>query len=98
MLKISREELRMLCIKNDWFTCGTNQQYYKLFEALEKGYTLEVIAAIIWVCSDGDKQDIISTLEAYASEKAESVSCDNCTDRGHCPEYTPGAMCVNDRR
>lgn len=29
--------LRNLCIKNNWFTCGTNEQYEKLFYANEYG-------------------------------------------------------------
>lgn len=69
MLNITCEEMRGLCIKNDWFTCGTNAQYDKLFQALENGYALEVIAAIIWVCSEGDKQNIIFELEAFMAEK-----------------------------
>lgn len=28
---------------------------------------------------------------------AEKVYCDGCTDKGHCPEYKAGAVCVNDR-
>lgn len=29
--------LRQLCIKNNWFTCGSNEQYEKLFYANENG-------------------------------------------------------------
>lgn len=25
------------------------------------------------------------------------MDCDNCTDRGYCPEYEPGGPCVKDR-
>lgn len=28
----------------------------------------------------------------------EKIICDRCTDRGHCPEYAPGAPCVKDRK
>lgn len=28
----------------------------------------------------------------------EKVACDDCTDRGHCPEYQSGALCVADRK
>lgn len=28
---------------------------------------------------------------------SEKLKCDNCTDKGHCPEYKSGAVCVNDR-
>ena len=27
----------------------------------------------------------------------EKVVCDSCTDKGHCPEYKSGALCVIDR-
>lgn len=25
------------------------------------------------------------------------LNCDNCTDRGHCPEYVTGSLCAADR-
>lgn len=46
------DELRSLCIRKDWFSCGSTEQYNKLFYANENGGTLEEIATIIWVCSD----------------------------------------------
>lgn len=29
---------------------------------------------------------------------SKKVMCDNCTDKGHCPEYVPGTVCVKDRK
>ena len=29
---------------------------------------------------------------------SEKVKCDVCTDKEHCPEYIPGAACVEDRK
>ena len=29
---------------------------------------------------------------------SKKVKCDFCTDKGHCPEYIPGAPCILDRR
>lgn len=29
---------------------------------------------------------------------SEKLKCDNCTDKGHCPEYVSGAVCVEDRK
>lgn len=57
-------ELRILCIKNDWFTCGTNRQYDKLFYANENGCPLEEIATIIWLCSDEEcrRMDVVDIL------------------------------------
>lgn len=62
------DELRRLCIKNNWFTCGSNRQYDKLFYANENGCPIEEIATIIWLCSDEDcrRLDILEILaEAY---------------------------------
>lgn len=57
-------ELRQLCIDNDWFTCGTVEQYDKLFYANENGCPIEEIATIIWLCSDEDcrRLDVLDIL------------------------------------
>lgn len=57
-------ELRELCINNNWFTCGTNRQYEKLFYANENGCPIEEIATIIWLCSDEDcrRMDVLDIL------------------------------------
>lgn len=59
------EELRNLCIQNDWFTRGTNRQYDKLFYANENGCPIEEIATIIWLCSDEEcrRADVLEILE-----------------------------------
>lgn len=59
------EELRSLCIKNNWFTCGTNRQYEKLFYANENGCPIEEIATIIWLCSNEEhcRKDILDELQ-----------------------------------
>lgn len=56
--------LRSLCIAHNWFTCGSCEQYAKLFYANENGYTLEEIATIIWLCSNDNwcRKDILSIL------------------------------------
>ena len=61
-------KLRDLCIKNDWFTCGSIEQYDKLFYANEHGCPIEEIATIIWLCSDEEcrRSDVLDVLvEAY---------------------------------
>lgn len=70
MKKITNEALRSLCINNDWFTCGTNSQYDKLFYANEHFCPIEELATIIWLCSDGDvhgrevcRRDVLEQLE-----------------------------------
>lgn len=55
-----------LCNKHQWFTCGSNSQYDKLFYANENGATIEEIATIIWLCSDDEKwckRDILNELK-----------------------------------
>ena len=58
------QELRQLCIDNDWFTCGTIEQYDKLFYANENGCPIGEIATIIWLCSDEDcrRLDVLDIL------------------------------------
>lgn len=47
----TNEELRELCIQHNWFTCGTNEQYEKLFRSNENDISIDGIALIIWICS-----------------------------------------------
>lgn len=49
------DELRNLCIKNNWFTQGSIRQYEKLFYANKNGAPIEEIATIIWLCSDEEE-------------------------------------------
>ena len=60
------ENLRELCIKNDWFTEGSNSQYEKMFRMNKEGASMEELATVIWLCSDEEKhsrRDILETLE-----------------------------------
>lgn len=60
----TRANLRNLCIAHNWFTCGSCEQYEKLFYANENGCPIEEIATIIWLCSDEGycRRDILSCL------------------------------------
>ena len=40
MKHLESYELRELCIKNDWFTCGTVKQYEKLFDRNKEGASI----------------------------------------------------------
>lgn len=63
---ISNENLRNLCIKNNWFTAGSNEQYAKLFYANDMGCSLEELVTIIWLCSDEEvhcRRDIKAAIE-----------------------------------
>lgn len=56
--------LRTICINHNWFTCGSNAQYEKLFYANEMGASIEEIATIIWLCSEGaERRDILYALQ-----------------------------------
>ena len=46
--------LRRICIRENWFACGSNEQYSKMFDAYENGRDVNVIAAIIWACSENE--------------------------------------------
>lgn len=58
--------LRDLCIRKQWFTCGSIEQYDKLFYANENGAPIQEIATIIWLCSDSEtwcRRDILFELK-----------------------------------
>lgn len=84
--RIDNYKLRSLCIAHDWFTCGTNRQYDKLFEMNEQGASIEHIATVIWVCSDEDaegntRRDIILALnEAGFTERQDISEAEHLTD------------------
>lgn len=70
------ENLRSLCIRKNWFTCGTNAQYEKLFYANEHGCPIEEIATIIWLCSDSEehcRRDILWELKQELEEYLLSI-------------------------
>lgn len=52
MRRPSIEELRSLCIKEDWFTAGSSAQYEKMFDMLRDGEPMDKIAFTIAFCSD----------------------------------------------
>jgi hypothetical protein len=44
--RIFRDELRNLCINKDWYTCGTVEQYDRLFDKLHDDMTEEEIVNV----------------------------------------------------
>lgn len=77
--RISNNTLRHLCIKNNWFTEGTNSQYEKLFEMNKSGAGIEQIATVIWLCSDSDvpencRRDIIFALHEAGFTERQDMS------------------------
>ena len=70
------EHLRSLCIRKNWFTSGSNEQYDKLFYANEHGCTIEEIATIIWLCSeceDYGRRDILWELNEEHDEYLRAI-------------------------
>lgn len=59
MKNLESYELRELCIKNDWFTCGTIKQYEKLFDRNKAGASIAELSIIIWICSNNIPKDEI---------------------------------------
>ena len=52
MKRLDSSELRALCIRNNWFTCGNIRQYTRFFPRNSEGATAEELSVIIWICSD----------------------------------------------
>lgn len=62
-ITMSAMQIRELCIKNNWFTCGDNSQYEKMFERVRAKAEIDEIATIIWIYSENvTKEEIISKL------------------------------------
>ena len=73
----NNDELRSLCIKNNWFTCGDIKQYEKLFYANKNGCPIEEIATIIWLCSNDEwcRRDILDELKRHHEEYTKWGNC-----------------------
>ena len=65
MKKIHFDDLYRLCNREKYFTCGTVTAYERMFDLAEKGASKEVLAAVIWTCSDNtaDLDEITRQLE-----------------------------------
>lgn len=83
---LQASELRALCIRKNWYTCGTNAEYCAMFDRLRSGYlpaemTTEKLAEIAedilqhsdaQDCNDGYLQDIPGIMFELAK------ICDTC--------------------
>lgn len=45
-------ELRAICVRNNFFTCGDNSEYNRLFEMNSNGREIGALADWIWQHSD----------------------------------------------
>lgn len=60
-MTINNHTLYRLCNEKNYFTCGTNEQYDKLFELNSQNIGAMELATIIWICSDNaSRKDIIN--------------------------------------
>lgn len=44
-------KLRQICINNNFFTGGTNEQYEEMFKFYMSGASLDEVATFIWIFS-----------------------------------------------
>lgn len=74
--------LRELCIENNWFNAGTNDQYDKMFEfakelvktAADRTMAILRLADVIWVCTDNKTEnEIYKALEVWFDARREEM-------------------------
>lgn len=76
---MNNETLRDICIKNNWFTCGSNSQYDKLFDMNEQGRSADELALVIWLCSNEAfsreqiKQELVKQDKIQADSEPEII-------------------------
>lgn len=63
-------EIRDLCVRNGWFTCGTEESYEKLFKLCEENACFSDIALAIWLCTpDSDRNSITNRIYGESASK-----------------------------
>ena len=79
---INPDKLRETCIRNQWFTCGSNEQYERMFMMNDDGAPIYGIALVIYICSEANfsLDEIEDTLRAIndkggANEPAFQGTC-----------------------
>lgn len=77
-ISLDNDNLRMICIRNNYFTAGDCDMYRKLFQANDDGASLDDLATIIWVCSSGVSRREV--LEALNREALTPISISHLTD------------------
>ena len=69
---LSFEKIRMICIENDWYTCGTNEDFENLQDMVDSGKVdIDDIVMDIVLHSDDDIEDseVKSIIEKYNNTK-----------------------------
>ena len=69
---LSFETIRMLCMKNDWYTCGTNEDFEHLQDIVNSGkYDIDDIVTNIMLYSDDNThfRQVKNIIEEYNNIK-----------------------------
>lgn len=76
MMCLTVDDVYRLCNDHQWFTCGTVEQYDKMFDFVRKyeikssdDMMLWTLARLIWICSDKEFQEIYDVLNSFVREK-----------------------------
>lgn len=78
--RLDSGKLRNICIEHDWFTCGSIEQYEKLFQANDIGAGIDELATIIWICSNAEKQAILDVLTVEIEKVKKYQEVMECLD------------------
>ncbi len=63
-------EIYRLCNRKGYFTCGSAEQYKKMFELVNECAPIHDVALIIWICSDDKDLEVIEReLESLVEAK-----------------------------
>jgi len=60
--KIRSSDLYYICNKYNLFTCGSSEQYQKMFELASKGITKKELAYILYLCSNNSLTEIMDII------------------------------------
>lgn len=56
----SKNKMYDCCIRHNFFTRGSSDQYQKMFDMVDDpNVSIVEIAAVVWICSDGYTRDEI---------------------------------------
>lgn len=62
---VTTDMARQLCIKHNWFTSGSIEQYHKFMTMVKERESLDRIALTIWICTNSLDADITEEHEIY---------------------------------
>lgn len=80
----------------DRMTHWNGKKYVLPSTAKGPGVWREIAERLAAYENTGLEPEEIEALKAKA-QQSETLTCDDCTDRGHCSEVQSGALCAYDR-